>query len=221
MNAQLHEVAQGQLIAGDAHTIPALMAYVEARGIAARGNPDMYVREYRTFGIAEARELRDRATGRAILGDRRVFVVVTPSMTVDAQNALLKTLEEPSAGALFFFIVPSPHMLISTLLSRMQILSLDSKDTKSAIDVNAFLAASPERRIDLLKPLYTHEDDERDIRGALDFLQHLEKALAPRIKERGVHAGIVAIYRARRYLTDKGALLKPLLEQVALLSPRV
>lgn len=220
MNTEVRIVAQGCLVEGNAGSLPALYAHLAQAGIQAERNPDVYVREYRAFGIGDARELRDRANTRAIAGGARVFVVVAPTMTADAQNALLKTLEEPPAGALFFLITPSPQTLIPTLLSRMQMLSLERSPDSELVSVAQFLSAKPEKRIDMLKPLYTHaESDERDVRGAILFLRALEKTLAPRAREATVREGLTAIYRARTYLADKGALLKPLLEQVALLVP--
>lgn len=202
--------------------MPAVRSFLKKEGIEVDRNPDAYVREYRQFSVEDARELRDRAQTKPIAGARRVFVIVAPTMTNEAQNALLKTLEEPAAGATFFFIVPSPQMLLATLRSRSHILALASEKSESSVDVSRFLSMPPEKRLDMLKPLYAHDaHDERDLRGAMFFLQDLERALGTRTKDADAREGIAAVYRARKYLNDKGALLKPLLEQVALLAPRM
>jgi hypothetical protein len=139
-------------------------------------------------------------------------------MTTEAQNALLKTLEEPSAQATFFIIVPSPETLLPTLRSRMQTLLLTSNSaTLYVVDPIGFLAASSTERLELLKPLLEKDTDERrDLAAVIEFLAGLEQVLAERT-ERSPEA-LAAIYRARKYITDKGALVKPLLEQVALLA---
>lgn len=202
----------------------AIESFLEAAGVAMLGNADVYVREYLSFGIDDARELRDRATTRALTDGERVFIVITPVMTVDAQNALLKTLEEPPAGAVFFLVVPSPSTLLPTLRSRVQELPLENggKILERTVDAKVFLGAAPEKRIDMLKPLYLHdENDERNLSQAIVFLQDLERTLAPRVGEQTVRIGIHALYMARKYLSDKGAVLKPLLEQVALMVPRM
>lgn len=207
-----------QLISGGAERIRDVLALLARVGMQAN-DPDVYVRAYPRFGIEEAREIIARATLRA-MGERRVFVVAMPDITREAQNALLKTLEEPSDDALFFFIVPSPDTLLPTLRSRMQLFVLhESGHTKeSVVDADTFLKASPEKRIEMLKPLLEKgDDDRRDIGAVLAFLSHLEERLA---RNAAVHrTAIHALYRARRYLTDKGALVKPLLEQVAILAP--
>lgn len=213
-------VGNTHLIEGSAETVAHLEDFLEAQGIETCGSADAYVRVYRSFGIDEARELRERAALRPTQGKQRVFVIATPNMTHEAQNALLKTLEEPPADALFFFIVSSPQTLLPTLRSRFQVLTLEEKGKKETFDARAFLAAPQQKRLDLLKPLLEKgEDDKRDLGAILSLLSSLERVLA-KAKVADVH-GLHAIYRARKYITDKGALVKPLLEQVALLVPKV
>lgn len=217
------ELGHAFLIKGDAATLPKVKTYVENAGISTEGNPDVYIREYKQFTVDDARELRDRAQSRSVHGQGRVFIIVAPLMTVEAQNALLKTIEEPPGGARFFFIVSSPAALLPTVRSRSHVLDVGAGHAIGAVDVNEFLAATREERLDMMKPLYTHdEDDERDVRASVLFLEELERVLGSRVGgDEGARGGLRAVYRARKYMMDKGALLKALLEQVALLTPRM
>lgn len=209
-------VGNTHLVAGGPEMLPDILAFLENEDIKTKGNPDLYVRAYKHFGIDEARELRDRVSLRP-LGERRVFVIAAPDMNREAQNALLKTLEEAPGNALFFFIVPSPNILLPTLRSRANILPLCIPGMhKEAVDVAGFIKATPQKRLEMLKPLLEKDvDDRRDLGTILSFLSSLERSLAESPK------GLRAIYRARKYITDRGALVKPLLEQIALLVPRV
>ncbi|MBP9757421.1 MAG: hypothetical protein KBD06_02365 [Candidatus Pacebacteria bacterium] len=207
------------LVRGGESSLPELYRLLDGEGIAAIGNPDVYVRMYRQFGIDEARELSARAYGRALGGGRRVFIAVFPVITNEAQNALLKTLEEPPAGSLFFLVTPAPTTLLPTLRSRAQMLELDTRD-EGIVSTKAFIKASPKERIEMLKPLLEkNDDDKRDIGNIITFLSSLERMLATMQNGQNVRGGIDAVYRARAYAGDKGSLLKPLLEQVALLVP--
>ncbi len=207
------------LVAGDSATIDPLKKWLRGNGVNIDESADVYVREYKQFVVDDARELRDRAQTRGV-GGSRVFIIVAPNMTTEAQNALLKTIEEPPAGARFFFIVPSPQTLLATVRSRAQVLELGFSST--SVDIKEFLAAPPEKRLDMMKSLYSHdEDDERDVRGAVSFLTALEHALAVRIRDRAAQQGLEAVYRARKYMMDKGSLLKAFLQQVALLVPKL
>jgi len=218
-------VGSVHLIEGGGERIPDVLALLEKEGMDVRGNPDIYTREYRQFGIDEAREIRERAGRRALGGSegaRRIFVLACTVMTNEAQNALLKTLEESPAGASFFFIIPSPHTLLPTIRSRAQILAVLGADAREAlVDAKKFLSAVPSVRLDMLKVLLEKDDDEkRDTGAIIVFLSSLESVFAKNVSAK-TKPGIEAVYRARAYVGDKGALVKALLEQVALLSPNV
>jgi DNA polymerase III delta prime subunit len=209
-------VGNVQLVAGGPEMRPAIFAYLPTIGIETHANPDFFYQSYNNYGIEESRELRSRATLRAV-GKRRVFVIEAATITTEAQNALLKTLEEPVADVLFIFVIPSPFSLLPTLRSRAQILNLGQvSKSEEVIDTKQFLSATPQKRLDLLKPLLEKgDDDKRDMGAIITFLSALERGC--RKSPEGLHA----IYRARKYIADKGALVKPLLEQVALLVPKV
>lgn len=210
------------LIAGDAGMLETLLMRLEREKVIEKGDPDLYARAYRSFGIEDARDLRDRAQRRSFGGEGRVFAIFAPGMTHDAQNALLKVLEEPPAEAVFFFIVPSPETMLPTLRSRMQRLELQGAAHAELVDTDAFLAAPAQKRLDMLKPLYDHDEDEgRDMGNILAFLQSLERRFAEEKPSPAWKEGLEAIYRARKFAGDKGSLLKALLEQMALLVPKI
>lgn len=182
------------------------------------GNPDVYVRTYAHFGVDEARDIKARASLKALEG-RRIFVLTAPVLTNEAQNALLKVLEEPQGDALFFLVVPSPQALLPTVRSRAQIFTLKNTSSTDSETV-VFLSASENERMEMLKPLLEKgSDDKRDLSRIIHFLESLERALGA--AKRVDAEALAAVYRARKFLLDKGALIKPLLEQVALLCPRV
>ncbi len=213
-----------QLIAGGSDDVTAVLAYLARAGIETESNPDLYVRHYRQFGIDDAQELRARVATRA-LGDRRVFVVSTGGMTSEAQNALLKTLEDPPGNALFIFIVPAPDALLATVRSRAQIVEIEHAGTprkESVLDAAVFLGSPVSKRLDLLKIILEKDaDDKYDTGGILTFLADLERHVAHEKDESKKHEALNAIFRARAYMTDRGALVKTLLESVALLAPVV
>ncbi len=214
------------LVRGDESSLPEFSALLRSEGIKLEGNADAYVRAYQHFGIDEARELSARAYGKSMEGGRRVFVALFAVITNEAQNALLKTLEEPPSDALFFLVTPAPATLLPTLRSRCQMLEL-ALNRITSVDTAKFLKTKPRERIEMLKPLLEkNDDDRRDIGAIVTFLSSLERTLSemPRARD-GIDAsrreGIEAVYRARMYAGDKGSLLKPLLEQVALLCPNM
>jgi hypothetical protein len=215
-------VGNVQLVQGGAEKMSVVFGLLEREGIKTKGNPDLFARVYAHFAIEDARNVRDRATRGALGGDRRVFVIAAPVIAADAQNTLLKTIEEPAGNALFIFIVPSPEILLPTVRSRSQMLELEDGAIIHSIDEKKFLSASGSQRLDMLKPLLEKDkDDRRDLGAIITFLSSLERIVATVKPLERMRTGLESIYRARKHVADKGALVKPLLEQVALLVPRV
>ena len=204
--------------AGSADDIEAVFDFLRERGEAVSG-PDLWMRVFSHMGVEEAREIRERASLKPVQAPRRTFVMLASQITVEAQNALLKVFEEPPAQALFVLMVPAPHTLLPTLRSRAQMFTVQQAQT-SAVDIEAFMRALPQKRLDMLKPLLEKKDDDkRDIGLSLAFIADLERYLASRLTQPGFAESIRTLYTARVYLGDKGALVKPLLEQLAFSIP--
>ena len=72
-------------------------------------------------GIDEIRELRERVRFTPSRGKYKVFVIdEAHQLTKEAFNALLKTLEEPPAHAIFVLATTEPYKMLPTILSRVQ-----------------------------------------------------------------------------------------------------
>lgn len=70
-------------------------------------------------GVDDARLLRERLQMSPVGGGRLVFIIDEAHMlTREAQNALLKSLEEPPPGVHFIFCTTAPHKLLDTIRSR-------------------------------------------------------------------------------------------------------
>jgi DNA polymerase III delta prime subunit len=76
------------------------------------------------WGIHDSRRLANMAAQRPVAKDKRVFVVLTKVVTHEAQNALLKLLEDPPPTAVFILVVPSVDRLIDTICSRVVVANL-------------------------------------------------------------------------------------------------
>jgi DNA polymerase III subunit gamma/tau len=72
-------------------------------------------------GINEIRELRERIKYAPSNGDYKVFIIDEVHMlTIEAFNALLKTLEEPPKHAVFILATTELHKLPVTIISRCE-----------------------------------------------------------------------------------------------------
>ena len=134
-----------------------------ARGV----HPDVIVVEPGDSGsikIDQIRDVIDRAGFRPFEGRRRVVIVDDADvMVAGAQNALLKTLEEPPPSSVFILVTTRPDMLLPTVHSRCPRLrfqaaereGIDEEAREIAREVLAQAAATdePGRRIEAAKDL--------------------------------------------------------------------
>jgi len=100
----------------------------------ARTHPDLVIgspqawREQRGTGesiVAAARRWLLDASGAPVVADRRVVLIESADQAGEAvQNALLKTLEEPTDRHLFILVADEPARLLPTIRSRSQALRI-------------------------------------------------------------------------------------------------
>ncbi len=71
--------------------------------------------------VDQVREVVERTAYRPFEGRRRVVIVdEADAMLSEAQNALLKTLEEPPSASMFVLVTSRPDELLPTVRSRCQ-----------------------------------------------------------------------------------------------------
>lgn len=90
------------------------------------------------IGISSVRELKSFFGSRPIHGRFKVAVIDNANnMTIEAQNALLKILEEPSGDKLFFLLCSNPDGLLKTIVSRvcpLRFFDISKKETEEMLD---------------------------------------------------------------------------------------
>ncbi len=100
-------------------------------------------------GIDDIRDIRDRVAQQPVLGRYRVYILdEAHSLTTDAANALLKTLEEPPPHVIFILCTTEPHRLPDTVRGRCQSFS--------------FLRPSPDELIEALSRIVQAEQINAD-----------------------------------------------------------
>tara|TARA_B100002051_G_scaffold147570_1_gene139658 strand:+ start:25740 stop:26342 length:603 start_codon:yes stop_codon:yes gene_type:complete len=166
-------------------------------------------RALETFGIADARDLTNMAYGRPVEEDALVLVVRVNFITHEAQNALLKLLEEPPASTSFVFVVPYDFQFLPTLRSRFGAEEY-SEDTAASEVFTEFLSQTPKERLAAIDKAAKAKDLawQRQIKTGLIKMLGSSAGGASHIKE--LH------YVATKLLT-RGASNKMLLEHAALL----
>jgi DNA polymerase III delta prime subunit len=211
------------LISGGQALRAELLSILEKKhAVLLHGNPDLFLRVYQSFTIDDARELKaehnSRPSGSA---GQKYFVLTMAGITVEAQNALLKLLEEPAEYAHFFLIVPSPHIILPTVKSRLAFIDSGTADAgEDAVVIAAakdFLKQAPPKRLEFVKSLVEDiSKDKKTKQDAIDFLNVLEQLLYDQKGVKKASLELETIAHARSYLTDRAPSVKMLLEYVAM-----
>ena len=75
--------------------------------------------------IEQVRTLQSDSARRTLEGRRNIFIIQgMHEMNIQAANCLLKTLEEPEPDVVLLLTVPDPGLLLPTILSRVQQISM-------------------------------------------------------------------------------------------------
>jgi DNA polymerase-3 subunit delta' len=188
-----------------------------ARGV----HPDVLVVEpgdSGTIKIEQVREIVERAAYRPFEGKRRVVIVTDADALVpQAQNALLKTLEEPPSSSIFILVTSRPDMLLETVRSRCIRLQFADSGTP-AIEAEAREIAQH-----VLAQAARDDDPARRLEGARDLLANTgaggagdREELASHLRAMGSLLRDVEVLATR---ADERALanpdVRPALEQLA------
>lgn len=180
------------------------------------GSSGEFIRlSFETLSVEDARLCGEIVARQAALGGTHIFIEAERILP-PAQNALLKTFEETTAGVTLYLAVPRASQLLPTLRSRL--LRLPGAPGVQAIDPAgaAFLAGTLEGRRKTIKKLV----DAKDRLGAARLLGGVQAAL----RGNGVtlaNARVLAtVTRFRGYLEGGSANIRMLLEHLALTLPK-
>lgn len=169
---------------------------------------------FERLGIDDARELVRLAYNRPAEAIEQVFIVRADFMTHEAQNALLKVLEEAPEGTRFRFVLPPDFAVLPTLQSRFSAVAVGEGESDLTEVFETFLAGSYKERLAAVESAAKKKDVawQRSIKqGLIEHTASAEMALTARVELEFV---------ARTLLT-RGASNKMLLEQAALTLPLV
>lgn len=100
-------------------------------------------------GIDDVRKVTEGVGYSTAKGHCKVYIIDEVHMlTKEAFNALLKTLEEPPAGAKFIFATTEPHKVPTTILSRCQRFQLHRIDTPTIVHKLERISRELDRQVD-------------------------------------------------------------------------
>ena len=145
----------------------------------ASGNhPDITVvepeKDRKTISVRAAREIVSLAAIVPQLAKKHIFLIdCAESMTVEAQNALLKVIEEPPESVLFILTCNSRAALLSTVVSRCAVLSLSPVEVSLAAEYISGLTGKAQEDVKV-----ACQSARGSIGAALNILKHKSASAA-------------------------------------------
>ena len=105
-----------------------------------------------SIGIEDIKSMQKKLFLKPIKSKNKAVVIAEAELlTIEAQNALLKVLEEPPEHTLLILSSQTKETLLPTILSRCQLIVLEEKtiqlSEKEATELHAFLQTLPELSI--------------------------------------------------------------------------
>lgn len=102
-------------------------------------HPDvLYIAPEKDRKTISVNQIRDIVSDASVLPQKsakKVFIIdPADAMTVQAQNALLKVLEEPPESVVFILTAVSRNVMLSTILSRCTVFTLNAPEKDAAAD---------------------------------------------------------------------------------------
>ena len=130
-------------------------------------------------GIDEIRNLREAVRFSPSKGPYKIYIIDEVHMlTMEAFNALLKTLEEPPSHVKFIFATTDPHKLPATILSRCQ--RFDFRRILIKDIVSKLQEIATQERLDVEKDVFLYiakssDGSMRDAESILDQVSSFSK----------------------------------------------
>lgn len=105
--------------------------------LSGKSNPDIVqlVAQKQMITVGDVRNVRNQAYVKANQSAKKVFIIPDAQlMNQQAQNALLKVLEEPPSDVIFILTCEFSKQLLDTVLSRVCILKLTETEKQETVD---------------------------------------------------------------------------------------
>ncbi|MEZ4200441.1 MAG: hypothetical protein R3B69_02515 [Candidatus Paceibacterota bacterium] len=158
------------------------------------------------FTIDDARRLKVASHTKSVASTEHAFIIAARTLTTEAQNALLKLFEEPPAGSAFYVVVPHESVLIPTLRSRFTTVERTVKEDTPV----EFLELTYQDRLALIAEKAKAKDQVWMDRVLTTVATKHASLDAPALQ---------SLALVERYLNNRGASRKMLLEELALALP--
>jgi DNA polymerase III, delta subunit len=184
-----------------------ILARLGKEGITVAQNPDVLVMTFTELSVDDARVISTYAFLKSLMNGK-YFIITFDRAGNEAQNALLKVVEEAPGGSHFFLCTQNIGAIIPTLRSRCVVEAAEIGETTT--EATEFLSLSYADRLSKIEKMVTASQRSQDRTPLREFARALVVAHPTR-----------ATLEALRYLEQNGSSPKLVLSHLAVTLPQV
>jgi DNA polymerase III delta prime subunit len=194
-------------------------------------DPDIIIFKKELFSVEDARTLIYDAHISSQKRNGKVIIVSFTRIFHEAQNALLKILEEPPVGVTFILSIPSEGILLPTVRSRIISVPFVREEYIEKENIVNFIKASKEARekiiTKLLEKTKSDTDEEKQkaraqcielVEGLMHFVYTVSKK-TPKEKDTKNRTFLADCQRFLPILHERSAPLKLIFEHILITFP--
>lgn len=205
--------------------IYSLRSFLENRGEVNKNSPDVMLSLFDSFAMEDSHNIKEWYQNKSTDGKKKICIIGAKFINREAEQALLKVIEEPTANSHFFIVVPDSSLLLDTILSRVHLIKDNSNDNidEDKIAEN-FIKQTPNSRIeeiaDIIKEFKDNENSGGLRHKAITLINGLERIIYKKWKDDVNNENYKFILNelknCRGFLSTPGASVKMILEHIAL-----
>lgn len=199
-----------------------LIEELESRGDVQKQSPDFLYQVYDSFTVGDSVKIKEWHSERGLNGKKRICIISTKFINHDAEQTLLKILEEPGSSTHFFIVLPNASVLLETIKSRAHILKIEKNNIDTKYSENFIKVSIPER-LKIIEEIIEKNKDNENSGGlrheAISLINDIEKIIYKKWKlDKNTNLSFILeeLSKSREYLSIPGSSVKMILENIAI-----
>lgn len=203
-----------------------LRIYLEDRGEVNKQSEDVSINLYDSFAIQDSQKIKEWYQNKPTGGKKKICIIGAKFINREAEQTLLKMIEEPTVDSHFFIVVPDSSLLLSTILSRVHLIKngagLDNEELKRAEDfLSLNLSGRIEKVGEIIKEFKDNENSGGLRHNAISLINGIERVIYEKWKKdlnnEDLKFILEELKNCREFLSTPGASVKMILEHISLI----
>ncbi len=125
---------------------------------------------------SQLEELQEEFSKKSIVGNKKVYIInKAEKLNASSANSLLKFLEEPEEGIIAILITENLYQVLSTIVSRCQVISLKNKLNLTNLSTNEKIAHYISNNVDDIDQYIKNEENFEKLKKVLEFIKYYEE----------------------------------------------